>query len=665
MMLTHILPKLQGVRKGSNGYMAKCPAHDDNVQSLSLSEANGRVLLNCFAGCTADRIVNRLGLDWRDLFDKRITHPPRYTLGQQVGPPHVTRKGSTVFIDKPASHIQQVYQYVDEEGKLLFENVRFYPKEFRQRHFNQSGNPVWNLEGVRRVPYRLPQLLACVRQGSDVFLCEGEKDCDAVRELGLTASNFKNWSEDFNRYITGANVVLLADHDLPGYRHAENAAKMISKAAASVKVLDVFYDREMPDKQGPDISDFIHEQVQNEGTSNEDIAGLICGMVEYIPEWRDRRAEADNNLFTAKSNNEWIAESEQTPASKMLFDEFWFEDEVCILFADTNVGKSILAVQIADAISRGACIGKASHADEAAGTSNLPTDQPTNDPQATSETSHHRSGASSASELILRVETPPQKVIYFDFELTKKQFETRFAERDGDRLVNHYKFHPNCLRAEINPNVTDFTGFATFEAFLCHSLEKTIKKVGAKVVIVDNLTYLADETENARSAAPLMKYLKEVKVRYGLSMLVLAHTPKRDSSKPLRKNDLMGSKMLMNFCDSSFAIGESHKRPGLRYVKQIKGRIIQMSYDSENVLLATVRKENSFLGFHFIGTGNEYDHLKPRTEKESSDLNEKIRKLHHDGYSQRQIGDALGVSAATICRHLKAMKNDVSPVSDV
>lgn len=90
-----------------------------------------------------------------------------------------------------------------------------------------------------------------------------------------------------------------------------------------------------------------------------------------------------NSLLTVQTVNQWINNAKQRPAPKMLFDVFWSEGELCLMYADTNVGKSILAVQIADKISRGQNIDS------------------------------------------LRVEVEPQPVIYFDFELSDKQFEAR------------------------------------------------------------------------------------------------------------------------------------------------------------------------------------------------------------------------------------------------
>lgn len=260
---------------------------------------------------------------------------------------------------------------------------------------------------------------------------------------------------------------------------------------------------------------------------------------------------------------------------KMLFGEFWFEGELCILFADTNVGKSILAVQIADAVSKGY------------GLSGIP------------------------------LETEAQKVTYFDFELSDKQFEAHYSEKRGndEYFTNHYQFNENFYRAEINPDVDIPQRFESFEDYLNFSLKYTIASAGAKILIIDNITYLKSETERAKDALPLMKYLKELKRKFNLSILALAHTPKRDLSKPITRNDLQGSKMLINFCDSSFAIGESAKDKGLRYLKQIKVRNAEIKYDIDNVYLCQIQKPANNLNFEFLSFGKEREHLRDLSER--------------------------------------------------
>jgi putative DNA primase/helicase len=166
--LDRVLSRLQGVRRAGNGWSALCPAHDDQHNSLSVSEGRGgQVLLHCHAGCGIQAIVRAMGLELRDLF-----------------PPKPERKPKP----EPERKIVAVYPYVDESGKVLFEVVRYEPKAFAQRQPDGNGGWVWNLNGVRRVLYKLPDVLRAVQSGETIFIVEGEKDADALCGLGLVAT---------------------------------------------------------------------------------------------------------------------------------------------------------------------------------------------------------------------------------------------------------------------------------------------------------------------------------------------------------------------------------------------------------------------------------------------------------------------------------------------
>lgn len=315
-----------------------------------------------------------------------------------------------------------------------------------------------------------------------------------------------------------------------------------------------------------------------------------------------------NSLFIIKDGNQWMEDAHKMPIPTMLCSELWHEGELCILFADTNVGKSILAVQIADSISKGFPI------------------------------------------MGLKLEAKAQPVVYFDFELFQKQFEARYS-------INYekpYRFHDNFYRAELHPDMELIHGCHTFEECLMISLEAAVLQTGAKVLVIDNLTYLRHETEQARDALPLMKELKAFKQRFSLSILALAHTPKRDQSKPIGRNDLQGSKMLINFCDSSFCIGESNKTQGMRYIKQIKARNTEIVYHAENVLLCIIEKPSNFLQFAIMGTGEEREHLKEKNQEDKQHRNQRIIELSNEGLSQQKIANELGIGVGTVNRVLKA-----------
>jgi RecA-family ATPase len=315
-----------------------------------------------------------------------------------------------------------------------------------------------------------------------------------------------------------------------------------------------------------------------------------------------------NNCFNIKPINDWIEEAKNRPIPNRLFSEFWYENETCILFADTNLGKSILALQMSNALSKGITIEG------------------------------------------FKMEILAQKVLYFDFELSDKQVENRYSKQYSE----HYVFSPNLLRVEINPEQETPPEFKDSDEFLCHSLEQAIIEHDSKIIVIDNLTYLKTDTEKAKDALPLMKFLNSIKKKYNLSILVLAHTPKRDASKPLTKNDLSGSKMLMNFCDSCFAIGESAQETGLRYIKQIKQRNTELIYDSQNIIVCKIAKETNFLEFVFIGYENELDHLKPKNNE--SQVNE-VLNLKKQGITNTTIASTLGISEGTVRNWIKKSEN--------
>jgi RecA-family ATPase len=303
------------------------------------------------------------------------------------------------------------------------------------------------------------------------------------------------------------------------------------------------------------------------------------------------------NYFKINTAYQTIQESSKRPVPKKLFSELWYENELCILFADTNVGKSILAVQIADLISRG------------------------------------------QSERLFRVESGAKKVLIVDCELSAKQFELRYS----DEGKNLYPFNDGLLRAEIDPDA-EHPNDVTFEEYVNDSIEQIIVKHGIEVLIIDNISFLVKEAEKAKNAIPFMKRWKQLKNKYGLSVLILSHTPKRDATKPIIRNDLIGSRMLLGFADSCFAIGESAKDKSVRYIKQIKARNTEIVYDSENVILCEIKKENSFLHFDNYDLGDEYEHLKSFTSDEKQDLQTQVWSMKIDGKSFREIGKELGIT---------------------
>ena len=328
----------------------------------------------------------------------------------------------------------------------------------------------------------------------------------------------------------------------------------------------------------------------------------------FTKEWNALSQRHATPLFEDRTAYEWLEVAAAGSTPSMLFDSMWYEGELCILFADTNVGKSILAVQICDSISRGEPIPG------------------------------------------FGMDAAAQPVAYFDFELSPTQFLARYTQ---DKVL--YPFSQQFRRMQMSMDV-DYVewGYKTFEEFLHAQLEHYISQTGCRVVVIDNLTYLRSEAEHARDAYSLMNMLNTLKRKYNLSMLVLAHTPKRDHSKPIDVNHLQGSKQIANLSDSIIAIGRSHKDNGLRYIKQIKHRMGEKMYEEDNVCLCQIVKPDNFLHFELVGHCREREHLKETGDKEHGSRMAAIRDLSAEGMTQRDIAKQLGISVATVNRCLKS-----------
>jgi len=323
----------------------------------------------------------------------------------------------------------------------------------------------------------------------------------------------------------------------------------------------------------------------------------------------DRVFTDKDKLLQTKKAADWMKQEAGKPLPKQLFGSFWTEHELCIMFADTNLGKSILAVQIADSLTK--CY--------------------------------------SIEPFCNMLDVGP-RVLYLDFELSSKQFESRYrSEQWGS-----YLFSENFYRSEFNTAaLADVIYYKDYNDFVYKEIEAAIEKTKAKVLIIDNITYMRSGLTHSADALALMKTLKALKTQHKLSILVLAHTPKRNPHKPLTVNDLQGSKMLINFADSAFAIGQSHSWPGTRYLKQIKQRSQKEEYGESNIALVSLENHLNQLRYKFEGFAHEKDHLRPTETGDKTQLHKKIITLRQKGYGLRQIANQTGLHFTTVGRVLK------------
>lgn len=222
---------------GEHSVQAQCPAHEDRQPSLCISIGEKGVVLKCMAGCETPDVVAALGLKMSDLFDE----------------PSSNGNGDRAIV--------ATYSYVDEVGELLYEVVRFSPKDFRQRRPDGKGGWSWKLGDVRRVPYKLPQLIAAVKDGRPVYILEGEKDCDALeaweaasKDSGKSsiaatcnAGGAGKWKSSYNEFFKEARVTIVADRDDPGRKHAAEVADALQGVAAVVEMKEAAVGKDLAD----------------------------------------------------------------------------------------------------------------------------------------------------------------------------------------------------------------------------------------------------------------------------------------------------------------------------------------------------------------------------------------------------------------------------------
>ena len=252
-------PEIKGFKVSKNNKQATglCPFHDDSKPSFSVNLNNG--VFNCFGcsekGSVFDFLMKRDKIDFKTSMSN-LAKIAGIKIPQNRKP--LTKKSS-----KPLA----TYNYKDENGNLLFQVCRFDPKAFKQRRPNpkKKGSWIWNMKGVKLVPYRLPDL----KRAKTVFLVEGEKDANLLADLGLAAScnpmGASKWRDEFKQHFKDKKVIILPDNDDQGRKHAEQVANSVYETAKVVKVVEL---PGLPEKG--DVADWI-----NNGHKKSELLSLV------------------------------------------------------------------------------------------------------------------------------------------------------------------------------------------------------------------------------------------------------------------------------------------------------------------------------------------------------------------------------------------------------
>ena len=318
-----ILGKLPDAKQSGSGWTARCPAHEDRRASLSIAEGDdGRVLVRCHAGCKVGAICAAVGLHVADLMPTANMLPT----------PSTPKSKAKATNGKP--HIVAQYDYRDEAGDVVFQVVRYDPKDFRQRRPKPGGGWDWSVKGVRVVPYRLPELLA--EPTRPVVVVEGEKDADNLARIDVLATcnagGAGKWTAEHSEFLRGRNVTIVPDHDEAGQNHAQQVAKSLHGIAESVRMVEL---PTLPAKG--DASDWITA----DGTKAE-----LKRLAEAAPVWTRTAAQELGPILTC------LADVEPRPIS-WLWPERIPAGRITLLVGRPGEGKSFLTTDAAARVTTG------------------------------------------------------------------------------------------------------------------------------------------------------------------------------------------------------------------------------------------------------------------------------------------------------------------------
>ncbi len=308
MTVDEVLRRLQSVKGGHGQWTARCPAHDDRHESLSISMGrDGRILLKCHAGCSVEKITGALNLSVKDLFPDKPRERPR---------------------------VIATYNYKDGSGKLLAQKLRRADKSFSWRRPDGKGGWTYNRQGVPHSLYIAGELAGAM------FVCEGEKDADNLHRLGYNAASgadgagLGKWRKEYSEQLRGRSVCIFQDNDDIGRAYAQETAAALHGVASSVQVLDISTIWPEIPEHG-DVSDLIAR------AGEEKACQLIAKLIGGTPKWTPA-ADSPQQLQVISAPE---LQRANLPPVKFLIEGI-LPDGTSLLTAASKIGKSWMVLDI-------------------------------------------------------------------------------------------------------------------------------------------------------------------------------------------------------------------------------------------------------------------------------------------------------------------------------
>ena len=319
MELGKLVSRLNGAKYSGSGYVARCPAHDDNHQSLSIAEGDdGRILLNCHADCSVESIVAAMGLKMSDLFPAKTNERSSNKTG-----------------------IECIYDYHSADGELLYQKIRRADKSFTQRRPDGKGDWIWNRKGISPTLYNLPAVIAA----DTVYIAEGEKDADTLCSLGYVGTSGEDgagrtkWKNEYTEALRGKTMYVLFDNDAPGHEHGIRTAEALCGVAKSVKLLDLLKAfPHLPEKG--DISEV--RKAAGDDVTRKGLEALVADTPEY-------QLQSNDGFLSCFKTLDEFTEEEAT----WLIPGWIPEGQLTLMAADGGIGKTTVWCNILTALSSG------------------------------------------------------------------------------------------------------------------------------------------------------------------------------------------------------------------------------------------------------------------------------------------------------------------------
>ena len=289
---------------GSQNVKCNCPFHGGD--GLSINAESG--LWNCHS-----TTCSKSGSPWGFLEEKGcgpaqirstlLDYQRVGTFGSSANARRETKAKSAPGEKEDLGAETAHYDYTDEAGTLLYQIVRFvHPTTGKKSIRPRKPDGSYGIQGIRRVPYRLPELIAAVAAGWTIYVTEGEKDADLINGLESGAEFFAttvpfgaetHWRPEFTPFFAGAKVVIVADRDEVGRRHALDVRHHLSAVAKSVGVVHAaghLHDAGDHVAAGHGLADFV--PMPEPGASDATHASAVVPLSSVVATYPEYDAEA-------------------------------------------------------------------------------------------------------------------------------------------------------------------------------------------------------------------------------------------------------------------------------------------------------------------------------------------------------------------------------------